>query len=138
MEPKKDILAEVDLPALYAKREEAVKKQKEAAKDVELGKARHLFLYLLAAGAIVLVAVLTTPVLHDYDATGLIIIALAAAACIAAFFPDLRLLQDKAAAANKSVRDIEADIAFGHRVQEEVRTIRVRKYAEAWLQKEMS
>jgi hypothetical protein len=55
-----------------------------------------------------------------------------------AFFPAVRGLQDKEKAATKNVKDMEIKIAFCHQVLEEARNVKVRKYAEAWVEKEMS
>jgi hypothetical protein len=41
-------------------------------------------------------------------------------------------------AATRNVKDMENKIAFCHQVLEEAKKVKVRKYAEAWVEKEMS
>ncbi len=134
MDPKKDILADVDLPGLFEKRTEAVKKQKEAEANVQTARIVHLFVFWLGG----LAAVVVAQMLPENDPVRTFLLPAAAILGIAAFFPAVRRLQDKATAASKNVKDMENKIAFCHQVLEEAKKVKVRKYAEAWVEKEMS
>jgi hypothetical protein len=59
---------------------------------------------------------------------------------ISAFLPteSVRRRQDEEKAASKRVKDIDGKIAFCHQVLEEAKKVKVRRYAEAWVTKEMS
>jgi hypothetical protein len=138
MDPKKDILADVDLPGLFEKRTEAVKKQKEAEARVQTARLVHLFVFWLGGCAALLAAVVATQMLPEDDPVGMFLFPAAAILWFVAFFPAVRRLQDKANAASKSVKDMESKIAFCHQVLEEAKKVKVRKYAEAWVEKEMS
>ncbi|HWE21625.1 MAG TPA: hypothetical protein VG758_31350 [Hyphomicrobiaceae bacterium] len=136
MDPKKDILADVDLPGLYEKRTEAVKKQKEAEAKVQTARLVHLFVFWL--GACAMAAVAAAQIFPQDDPVGMSLILAAGILGFVAFFPAVRGLQDKEKAATKNVKDMEIKIAFCHQVLEEARNVKVRKYAEAWVEKEMS
>ena len=134
MDPKKDILADVDLAGLFEKRTEAVKKQKEAEANVQTARIVHLFVFWLGG----LAAVVVAQMLPEDDPVRTFLLPAAVILGIVAFFPAVRRLQDKATAASKNVKDMENKIAFCHQVLEEAKEVKVRKYAEAWVEKEMS
>jgi hypothetical protein len=137
-DPRKDILAEVDLAGLFEKRTEAVKKQKEAEANVQTARLIHLFVFWIGGCAALLAAVIATQMLPENDAVGRFLLPAAVVLWIAAFFPAVRHLQDKVTAATRNVKDMENKIAFCHQVLEEAKNVKVRKYAEAWVEKEMS
>jgi hypothetical protein len=143
MDAKKDILAEIDLPGLIDKRAEAAKTQKESAANLEAAKVGYLFFFWLGGGAMGIVAVWLTPV-PENDPSAMfwfaacVIIALGMA--LAAFFPAgaVRRLQDKANAAARQVRELDVKIEFCHHVLEEAKKVKVRRYAEALVEKQTS
>jgi hypothetical protein len=146
MDPKKDIkedpLADVNLASLMQRRAEAVEKQKQAAENVQTGKANHFLRYWLGGGATALAGLWLVQAFPDYSPIGMFVLP----ACtiswlgmwIAAFFSAgaVRRLQDKATAANRQVIEIDLKIAFCHQVLEEARRARVQKYAQALVDKE--
>jgi hypothetical protein len=145
MDPKKDILAELDLPGLFDKRSDTVKKQKEAAAKLDGGRALHLTLFWLGGAAMALAATWVATATPDDDSpAGMFLLS----ACIifwlgmwvAACFPGLtvRHLQDKSNALSKQVKDLDIKIEFCHQVLEEAKKVKVRKYAETWAEKQMS
>jgi hypothetical protein len=136
MDPKKDILADVDLPGLYEKRTEAVKKQKQAEAKVQTARLVHLFVFWL--GACAMAAVAAAQIVPQDNTVGMSLILAAVILGFVAFFPAVRGLQDKEKAATKDVKDTETKIAFCHQVLEEAKYVKVRKYAKAWVEKEMS
>lgn len=141
MELNKDILAELDLAGLLDKREKAVAKQKEAATKVHNANADHLLGYWLGGCAMCLAAITVKQVFPEDTALGMLLLP----ACgiswlgmwITAFIPSgkARRLQEEAAAASRHVREIDVKIAFCHQVLEEAKKVKVRKYAEAWVEK---
>jgi hypothetical protein len=144
MDPKKDITAELDLPGLLAKRCETVESQEEAAARLVTGKAQHFTFLWLGAGAVALVAACVTPVMPERDPWGMFMLGvyvfLWAALSVAAFFPALtvRRLQDKANALSRQVKELDVKIEFCHQVLDEAKRVKVRKYAEAWVEKQSS
>lgn len=141
-DPKKDMLAELDLAALFEKRAEAAKKQKEAADRLVNAKAVHLCLLVVGGGVMAIVATSLWPALRENDPERIFwlsaSIILCAAMWIAAFFPAVavRALQDHANATSKKLKDIDGKIEFCHQVLEEAKRVKVRKYAEAWVEKQ--
>jgi hypothetical protein len=144
MDTKKDILAELDLADLFEKRAEAAKEQKEAAKRLEGARAGHLLRFWLGGCAMALAAIWLRQVFPGHDPIGMFLLS----ACvifwigmsISAFLPteSVRRRQDEEKAASKRVKDIDGKIAFCHQVLEEAKKVKVRRYAEAWVTKEMS
>ena len=59
---------------------------------------------------------------------------------IAAVFPTGAVYrrQDEATAASKQLKAIDDKIAFCHLVLDEAKRVKVRRYAEAWVKKELS
>jgi hypothetical protein len=142
--PKKDILAELDLPALFEKRADAAKKQKKATDNVNNAHGIHLLAFWLGGCAMALFAVFVTQGFPEDDPAGIFIfsacVIIGLAMFIFAFFPKVtaRKRQDEATAATKSVKDIETKIAFCNVVLEEAKSVKLRKYAEAWVEKELT
>ncbi len=141
--PKKDLLAELDLPALFQRREEAVKTQKKTAAKVQNAQFFHISGFWLSGCAMLLAAILVRQTYLDNEPAGVILLSACGTLCIglwtAIFFPTLtvRRRQDEAKDADKKLKDIETKIAFCNLVQEEARQLKVRKYAEAWVAKDL-
>jgi hypothetical protein len=141
---KKDMLAELDLPALFAKWKDADKKQKKATENATNAKARHLFWFWVIGLVVVCWAVFTFPEDRPWTepagsfVPGLVIVGIGM--CIMAFLPGLTAYkrQAEATAATKSVKDIEGKIAFCNLVLDDAKTVKIRKYAEAWVEKELT
>jgi hypothetical protein len=59
---------------------------------------------------------------------------------VAACFPTLtvRHLQDRANALTRQVRDLDIKIEFCHQVLDEAKRVKIRKYAEVWVEKQAS
>lgn len=141
MEPKKDILAELDLAGLFDKREKALTKQKETATRAHNANADHFLGFWLGGGAMFVAAVIVKQVFPEDSPLGMLLVP----ACgiswlgmwITAFIPSgkARQLQVEASAASRHVREIDVKIAFCHQVFEEAKKVKVRKYAEAWVEK---
>lgn len=141
---KPDILADVNLASLMQRRSEVVERQKETAADVQTAKAGHFLRFWLGGGAMLLAALWLAQALPEYTPLGMFLLS----ACIifwlgmwiAAFFSAgaVRHLQDKATAANKQLLEIDRNIAFCHRVLEEAKRAKVKKYAQALLEKDAS
>ena len=84
------------------------------------------------------------PVVPENDPEGMFLLA----ACVilwvgmwvAAGFPALtvRRLQDNANALTRQLRDLDLKIEFCHQVLDEAKRVKVRKYAEAWVEKQSS
>jgi hypothetical protein len=142
--PKKDLLADLDLAALFQKRADAAKKQKEATDKVNNAQAGHLLGFWLGGCAMALVAVVVTQIFPEDDPAGIFLLSafiiFAVGMWVVAFMPKLtvRKRQDEVSAATKSVKDIETKIAFCNVVLEEAKSVKLRKYAEAWVEKELS
>jgi hypothetical protein len=142
--PKRDILAELDLPALFQQRTDAAKKQKEATDKVNSAQASHLLWFWVGGCLMAFAAVVVTQTFPEDDPTGIVLLStfiiFGLGMWIVAFFPKLtvRKRQDEATAATKSVKDIETKIAFCNVVLEEAKSVKLRKYAEAWVEKELS
>jgi hypothetical protein len=142
MDPKKDITAELDLPALLAKRCETVENQKEAAARLVAGKARHFTALWFGAGIVAFFAACVTPAMPERDPWSMFMLGaygvLWAALSVAAFFPALtvRRLQDSANALSRQLKELDIKIEFCHQVLDEAKRVKVRKYAEAWVEKQ--
>jgi hypothetical protein len=138
---KKDMLADVDLAALNKQREEAVKKQKETATTADNAKAAHFVFFWI--GGCVLGAIWLSQERPD-DPAGMYLysacLIFAVAMLSIAFAPTLtaRRRQDEASAATRQVKAIDDKIAFCHQVLEEAKKVKVRKYAEALVEKQTS
>jgi hypothetical protein len=146
MDPKKDLkedpLADVNLASLNQRRMEAVEKQKAAADAVQMGKAGHFLRCWLVGGAMFFAAVWLAQTLPEYTPIGMFVLSFFIISWlglwIAAFFSTgaVRRLQDKATAASRHLIEIDLKIAFGHQVQEEVKKAKVKKFAQALLEKD--
>src|SRR5262245_36873583 len=142
-DPKKEILAKVDLASLQLKRAEAVEKQKEAMATVQVGKAGHFLRFWLGGGALLLAAIwLGRWLPEESGRTGMFLLSAAIVGWLTmwiwAFFSTsaVRKLQDHVTAANKRLTEIDLDIAFCHQVIEETKRAKVRKYAQMLLDKD--
>jgi cytochrome c biogenesis protein CcdA len=142
MDPQKDVLAELDLAGLFAKRAEAVEKKEEAEKRLRHATAAHLVGFWLGACAMALAALWIAQVSPEQEPLGVFWFAASAILCfgagVVAFFPSLtvRRRQDRASAASRTVKAIDDKIAFCHQVLEEAKKVKVRRYAEVWVAKE--
>jgi hypothetical protein len=140
-DPKKDLVSELDLAGLFEKRTEAVKKQKETADRLNGAKAVHLSLFWLGGGAMLIAAIWATQEYPDDDPTGIVLrtafAVLWVVMWIAAFFPTTQKRKEEVDAASKAVKDLESKISFCNQVLEEAKTVKVRRYAEAWVEKEI-
>jgi hypothetical protein len=144
MDPKKDLLAELDLARLFESREEAAKTQKDAAKRVIHARASHFVLFWGGGCIMLLAAVWLGDVFPENEPTGIFLLS----ACgilwlgmwVAACRPNetVRRRQDEASAASKQLKTIDDKIAFCHLVLDEAKRVKIRKYAEAWVDKELS
>lgn len=141
MEPKKDLLADINLPSLLLRRAKAVDEQKEAAAKVQTAKAGHFLRFWLGGGVMLIGAVWLGQVLPESSPIGMFLLSAAVilwlGMWIAAFFSNTTVLrlQDKAVAASKRVMEIDLKIAFCHQVLEEAKKVKVRKYAQALVEK---
>jgi hypothetical protein len=142
--PPRDLLAEVDLESLRKKRAEAELKQKEATDSLNLGKARHFLGYWVSGGLMLIGAFLLPGFVSDDSRAGMFLISAAVVLWlvmwVVAFRPSLavRRRQDQLAAANKRITELDLNIAFSHQVREEAKLAKVRKYAQAVVEKETS
>jgi hypothetical protein len=144
--PKKDLVAELDLASLFKSRGEAAEKQKEAKEKADDAKAGHFVACVLVGCASLVVAIYLWlgDLIPDTDATHIFLLS----ACVivwlgmwtAAAFPSgtVLRLQNEATAAARHLKSIDDQIAFCHLVLDEAKRVKVRKYAEAWVQKEIS
>jgi hypothetical protein len=144
MATKKDMLAELDLAGLLVKREEAVKMKEKADKRVGRAKVEHFAGFFASACAL---AYLTRRLAQAPPGNGplwpLLVSVCGLTAlwlAIEAFRPGgtVRQRRDEAAAAARKLKAIDDKIAFAHVVMEEARKVRARRYAEAWVEKELS
>jgi hypothetical protein len=148
MDPKKDAkadpLADLNLASLMQRREEAVKKQREAMQRVQTAKADHFLLFWLGGGGMLLAALWLAQALPEYTPLGMFLLS----ACIigwvwmwiAAFFSAaaVRRVQDRATAAARQVMEIDRKIEFCHQVLEEAKRARVRRSAQALIDREVA
>ena len=144
MASAKDMLAEVDLADLHLKRRAAVEKQEEAKANADVAKARHFMLFWLGGGVMLTAAICLKDALIGNDPFAIFLLA----ACtiiwiwlwIRAFFPTatVRRYQDELTAANRALKTIDDKIAFCHQVVEEAKQVKVRKYAEVLVEKQLS
>lgn len=144
MEPKKDLLAELDLAPLFESRGKAAEKQKEAADRLVNATARHLMFCVVGGCAMVIAAVCLGEVLPDNQPANIFLRSACAVLGLgmwfAAFFPGITAhrRQDEANAATRQLKALDEKIAFCHLVLDEAKRVKVRKYAEAWVEKELS
>jgi hypothetical protein len=145
-DPKKDLLAELDLADLYKNRAEATEKQKEAAERLNDAKAGH-FVACVVGGCVSMVAAIYLwlgDLLPDGEPTRVFLLSgsviLWLGLWIAAVFPTATVYrrQDEATAASRQLKAIDDKIAFCHLVLDEAKRVKVRRYAEAWVEKELS
>jgi hypothetical protein len=144
MDPKKNLLSDLDIAHLFENRREAAEKQKEAAGRLVDAAARHLAFFLIGGCIMVAAAVSFGEVFPDNEPADTFL----RAACtvsglvmwLAAFFPGITThrRQDEATAASRQLKAIDDKIAFCHLVQDEAKRVKVRRYAEAWVEKELS
>jgi hypothetical protein len=140
MDAKKDMLADLDLGSLYKQRTEAAEKQEQAKTALENAKAAQFFV-LAVVGCLTLAAAASfSPRFPEVEPTGLFLLTVSGVSFIAAFLPGLTVgrRQDEATAAGKNLKAIEDKIAFCNLVLDEAKRVKVRKYAEAWVAKELS
>jgi hypothetical protein len=144
--PKKDLVAELDVAALFKSRCEAAEKQKEAAEKLDSARQDHVLFCALAGLAAMVVAVylwLGVLLPDDDSARDILLfgaVLLGLALWIGAAFPGATVLrrQNEATAAARQLKSIDDKIAFCHLVQDEAKRVKVRRYAEALVQKEIS
>jgi hypothetical protein len=143
---KKDLLGELDLANLFKSRGDAAEKEKEAKEKADDAKAGH-FVACVLGGCVSMVAAiylwLGDPI-HDTEQTRIFLLS----ACVilwlglwaAAAFPSGAVLrrQNEATAAARYLKAIDDKIAFCHLVLDEAKRVKVRRYAEAWVEKELS
>jgi hypothetical protein len=144
MNPKKDLLSDLDIARLFESRGEAAEKQKEAAGRLIDAEASHLAFCLVGGCVLMAAAVSLGEVFPDDEPASIFLrsacIVLGLAMWLAAFFPSITAhrLQDEATATSKQLKAIDDKIAFCHLVLDEAKRVKVRKYAEAWVEKELS
>jgi hypothetical protein len=144
--PKKDLVAELDLAGLFKSRGEAAEKEKKAKEKADDAKDGHFVACVLGGCAAMVVAIYLWlgDLIPGTDATRVFLLS----ACVivwlglwtAAAFPSgtVLRLQNEASAATRQLKSIDDKIAFCHLVLDEAKRVKVRKYAEAWVQKELS
>jgi len=144
MDPKKDLLAELDLARLYESRGEIVEKRKEAATRLIHAKASHFVRFWGGGCVMILVALWLSEVFPDNEPIGIFLLSACAVLWlvmwVAACLPNetVRRRQDEARALSKRLKAIDDRIAFCHLVLDEAKRVKVRTYAEAWVKKELS
>ncbi len=144
MEPKKDLLAELDLAGLFESRGEAAEKQKEAAQQLVHARAAHFVLFWGAGCLTILAALWVREAFPASDPVGTFLLSACAilwlGMWVVACLPNetVRRRQAAANAASLQLKSIDEKIAFCHLVLDEAKRVKVRKYAEAWVEKELS
>jgi hypothetical protein len=146
MDPKKDLLAELDLASLFKSRGEAAEKEKDAKEKADDAKAGHFVACVLGGCASMVAAIYLWlgDLPADPDPTRIFLLCafviLWLGLWTAAAFPTGAVLrrQNEASAAARHLKSIDDRIAFCHLVLDEAKRVKVRKYAEAWVQKELS
>jgi hypothetical protein len=143
-DPKKDLLAELDLAKLYESRGEAVEEQKEAATRLIHARAGHFVLFWLGGCATIVGALWLREVFRNNEPIGIFLLSACATLClwlwVRACLPNETIWrrQDEANAASRQLKAIDDKIAFCHLVLDEAKRVKVRRYAEAWVEKELS
>jgi hypothetical protein len=129
---KKDLVAELDLPSLLDGREEAARRHRAADRWLKCGQALHILVFGLAAWG-----VLQFTIRFGDPEDEPVLFIVGGVLCLVAFFPTVTVhwLQDKAHAASKHLKATEDKIAFCNVVLDKAKRIKVRKYAEAWVEK---
>jgi hypothetical protein len=140
MDAKKDMLADLDIASLFQQRAEAIERQKKTSKALENAKARHFFILVLVGCVTLAAAASLSPRFPEVERTGMLLLSASGVSFLAAFLPGLTVLrrQDEANAATRNVKAIDDKIAFCNLVLDEAKRVKVRKYAEAWVAKELS
>jgi hypothetical protein len=140
MDARKDLLADLDLPSLYKQRTEAAEKQEEAKKALDNARAGHFFILVVVGCVTLAAAVSVSPRFPEVEQTGIFLLAASGVSFIAAFLPGLTVArrQVEATAAARDLKAVEDKIAFCNLVLDEAKRVKVRKYAEAWVAKELS
>ena len=140
MDAKKDMLADLDLASLYKQRTEAAEKQEQAKKALDNAKAGHFFVLVVLGCLSLAAAVSLSPRFPEVEPTGMFLLTAAGVFFLAAFLPGLTVKrhQDEASAAARNLKAVEDKIAFCNLVLDEAKRVKVRKYAEAWVAKELS
>lgn len=142
--PKKDLLADLDLAGLFESRGKATEKQKKADERLAYVKFNHVVSLLVGGFAMGLFSLWLSHVLPPDQPMAMLVLALCIVACLgmflAAFLPSetLRSHKEEASAASKQVKTIDDKIAFCNLVLDEAKRVKIRKYAEAWVEKEIS
>jgi hypothetical protein len=143
MEPKKDLVAELDLAGLFESRGKAAEKQKKANERLAYVKFNHVVSLLVGGIATGLSALWLAHVLPLDEPFAMLLLVLSIAAALgmllAAFLPSETVWQHKeeASAATKQVKTIDDKIAFCNLVLDEAKRVKIKKYAEAWVEKEL-
>ena len=141
-DPKKAMLAELDLAGLFKSREEAAEKQREAAERLNDAKAGH-FVACVLGGCAWMVAAIYLWLGDLFPVSEPTRISLLSGCVIgwlglwiAAVFPTVTVhrRQNEATAAARHLKSIDDKIAFCNLVLDEANRIKVRKYAEAWVE----
>ena len=144
--PKKDLVAELDLAELFKSRGEAAEKHKEATDRLNDVKASHFVTCVLVGCAWMIAAIYLLHGDQFQESEPARVFLLSATVIlwlglwIAAVFPTgtVYRCQNEAVAAAKHLKSIDDKIAFCHLVQDEAKRVKVRKYAEALVEKDMS
>ncbi len=144
--PKKDLLVELDIASLFKSRGEAAEKEKDAKERADNARAGH-FGACVIGGCMSMVAAIhlwSGDLIPGTEPTRTFLLA----ACVilglglwtATVFPSATVLrlQNEAAAAARHLKSIDDKIAFCNVVMDEAKRVKVRKYAEAWVQKDLS
>jgi hypothetical protein len=140
MDAKKDMLADLDIASLYKQRTDAAARKDETAKTLENAKALHFFVLIVAGCLALAAAVSLSPRFPEVEPTGIFLLTVAGVSFVAAFLPGLTVLrhQNEASVAARNLKAVEDKIAFCNLVLDEAKRVKVRKYAEAWVAKELS
>src|SRR5262245_41378026 len=135
MEPKKDLVAELDLAGLFESRGKAAEKQKKANERLAYVKFNHVVSLLVGGIATGLSALWLAHVLPLDEPFAMLLLVLSIAAALAmllaAFLPSETVWQHKeeASAATKQVKTIDDKIAFCSLVLDEAKRVKIKKYA---------
>jgi hypothetical protein len=143
---KKDLLAELDLAGLFKTRGEAAEKQKEATGRLNDAKAGHFVACVLSGCASMVAAIYLWlgDLFADSEPTRIFLLSGFAILWLglwsAAVFPTATVYrrQNEVTAAARHLKATDDKIAFCHLVLDEANRVKVRKYAEALVQKELS
>jgi len=144
--PKKDLVAELDLAGLFKSRAKAAERQQEAAERLDNAKADHFMVCVLGGFAWMVAAIYLEldDLFPDSEPTHVLLLSasiiLWLGSWVAAAFPSgtVHRRQNEATAAARHLKSVDDKIAFCHLVLDEAKRVKVRRYAEAWVAKELS